>query len=321
MGPWAGSVTGTVLGAGPLLPAATPRRWLDTHLAAHQAAHDEPEAPADHTWVGVDQLLADGAARLHRQHAEVQAEHGAPPAAAAKWLVGWFAGLLADAVGFTLATASAALLVQPGRARFRLDADDYPDRVDPGPATVAVAPGHPWAGQPGVAALSDDAALAAAAVAALTRAADPIVEACRGLARVGRNALWAEVADGFGLPVLHQVALPVDAAVAQRLQLAVRTPRRPWRKVPDLRVAQTATGWAYLGRKGGCCLSYQCPDEEPDPAGLTERERTYRERFPRALGEPNYCSTCSLQELNACEQRQAFWLEQERAQRRLTTTV
>lgn len=298
----------------PLLTAATPQDWLDTHLAAHRS--DEHAGPGPHRWVGVADLLADDAALLHRAHARMVADDATPPAAAAKWLTGWFAGGLADAVGFVYAAASAALLVRPGSARFQLHPDGWPVRVDPGPAPVAVTAGHPWAGQLGVQIAADDAALAAAAVAALTAAAAPVVEACRGLARVGRSALWAEVADGFGLPVLHQLDLPVDAGVVERLQEAVRTPARPWRKVPELRAARTGDGWTYLGRKGGCCLAYQCPEgPPPDPADLDVRERSYRERFPDGPDEPRYCSTCSLRDLAGCEERQLFWLEQERAAR------
>ena len=109
----------------PLLPVATPGEWLATHLAAHQPADDEPDGA---TWLGVEELLADGAAALRERHERLRAEDGASSPAAAKWLVSWFAGLLADAVGFTLATASAALLVRPGATRFRIDPDGWPDR-------------------------------------------------------------------------------------------------------------------------------------------------------------------------------------------------
>lgn len=295
-----------------LLPAPTPRDWLATHLAAHQARHDDPYGPAERTWVGTGELIADGAALLHAGHARLVAD-GASPAAAAKWLTGWFAGRLADTVGYALATAEAGLIVRPGRARFRLHPGGWPDRVDPGPVTVAVVPGHPWAGQDGVVVVADETRLAGAAVQALARAVEPLVEACRGLARVGRNALWAEVADRFGLPVLHEPDLPVDGAVVERLQLAVRGPDRPWRAVPQLRVALTAAGWGYLGRKGGCCLAYQSTAPEPDPETLPASERAYRERFPDRPGEPRYCSTCALRDLDGCEQRQIFRLAQARA--------
>ena len=299
----------------PLLTAATPREWLATHLVAHQAAHDEDGGSPDRTWITLDELLADGAAALRAAHARLVTD-GATPQAAAKWLVSWFAGRLADAVGHTWASAASALLVRPDAVRFRLHPDRWPDRADPGPVPVAVAPGHPWAGQEGVA-VRDADALADAAVAALTAATTPVVEACRTLARVGRPALWAEVADGFGLAVLFRLDVPVDPAAVDRLRRALDSPVRPWRKVPSLRVARESDGPVYLGRKGGCCLAYQCDAPgEPDPAALPERERAYHERFPRRADEPRYCSTCSLRDLAGCEERQLFWWAQERAAHR-----
>jgi hypothetical protein len=81
-------------------------------------------------------------------------------------------------------------------------------------------------------------------------------------------------------------------------------------------VATTPDGPAYLGRKGGCCLAYQCPTEpEPDPGTLDDRERAHHERFPPHPDRPRYCSTCSLRDLDDCEERQLFWLQQERATR------
>ena len=299
----------------PVLRAATPREWIVTHLSAHQAAHDDEPPAGEPRWVTSGDLVADGATVLRRAHARLVADDGASPAAAAKWLAGWFAGGLADAAGFVYATGGAALLVDGAGVRFRLHPDGWPDRCDVGTPAVAVAPDHPWAGLPGVRVVAGDAELAQVAVAAVTAAADPLVEACRTLAKVGRAALWAEVADGFGLPVLHQLDVPVDPDVVRRLRQALRAPGRPWRKVPDLRVAHTPDGPAYLGRKGGCCLAYQSPEEAADDADLDARHRAYRERFPEKDGEPRYCSTCSLRDLAGCEERQVFWLEQERAER------
>ena len=304
----------TAAPSAPVLRAATPQEWLATHLEAQQSAHDEPGAGTPR-WIGVADLLADGAAHLRAEHARLREADGAPPAPVAKWLAAWFAGGIAAASGYVLAAASAALLLPAGAARFRLHAGGWPERTDPGTAAVAVTAGHPWAGQPGVRVVRDEAAVAALAVGTLTTAAGPIVAACRTLAKVGTAGLWAEVADGFGLAVLHQLDLPVDSAVVDRLQRALHTPQRPWRRVPDLRAAHGPDGWAYLGRRGGCCLAYQCPPgPEVDLDALDARMRAWYTRFP--LGEgPRYCSTCSLRDLAGCEERQAFWLAQERAAR------
>jgi hypothetical protein len=61
-------------------------------------------------------------------------------------------------------------------------------------------------------------------------------------------------------------------------------------------------------------LAYQRPAEpDPEPDLLDDRERAYRERFPPR--EPRYCSTCSLRDVADCEDRQRFWLQQERVSR------
>ncbi|MBL8927547.1 MAG: hypothetical protein JNM77_15140 [Pseudonocardia sp.] len=271
-----------------LLYAPTPRDWLATHGSV--------DLGGDGRWLSGPELVADG---LRAAHARLCAED-VPSVPAAKWVVAWYAGGLAETVGFMLALADAAPLVDLGRTRWRQHPDGWPELVDPGPVPVVVPVGHPWAGRPDTFTAPD---VAAVAVRALVAAAGEVVEVGRMLARVGRTALWAEVADGLGLPLLHRPELPVDQVAVERLRAALALPGVPWRKRPDLR----ADGGLYLGRKGGCCLSYQCPpDPEPDPATLDERDRAYRERFPP---EPRaYCSTCSLRDLADCEERQRFWV-------------
>lgn len=297
---------------GPLLTAATPREWLVRHAERRSGPvdGDDPES----TPVTAEELLGDGARSLRAVHAGL-CEDGVPPAAAAKWVVSWFAGSGAGTVGIMLAFAAAAPVADLDRMRWRVDADGWPEYADPGEVPVLVDAAHPWAGLPESRTVAGERAVVAGAIPALVAAVEPIVEAGRGLARVGRTALWAEVADELGLPVLHDVDLPVDDAAVRRLRLAVHAPGVPWRKRPDLRIDPTGHPPAYLGRKGGCCLNYRCPpDPEPDPDGLDERERAYRERFP-PLDEPRYCSTCSLRDRDDCEDRQRFWLHQERAAR------
>ena len=273
-----------------LLHAPTPHDWL----ATHRPVDEQP----GHAWLTGPDLLTTG---LRAAHARLCAD-AVPPVPAAKWVVSWYAGGLAETVGFMLALADAAPLADLGRTRWRLHPDGWPELVDPGQVPVVVPAGHPWAGRPDTHTVPDPRAVAVAAVRALVAAAGEVVEVGRTLARVGRTALWAEVADGLGLPLLHQPELPADPAAVDRLRTALALPGVPWRKRPDLRV----DGGLYLGRKGGCCLNYQCPpDPEPDPATLDERDRAYGERFPP--DEPRYCSTCSLRDLADCEERQRFW--------------
>lgn len=285
-----------------LLAAPSPSQWFATRLPVFTGRYDV--AGQEGTWVEADALLAS----LRAVHAWLVADYAATPAAAAKWLVSWVAGELAGAVGFTLAAASAGLLVERAAVRWRVEAGGRPGRVDPGPVVVAVAAGHAWAGMDGVRVVEDPAAQA---VAALVEVAGPLVEACRRLGRVGRSAAWTEVADGVGTAVLHVPGLPVDQRAVDALRAALDSSGAPWRQRPVVRVADTDLGPLYLGRKAGCCLSYQTPPgPDPDPATLDDETRAYLERFPRRAGEPRYCGTCSLRDAAGCEERQMYWWEQ-----------
>jgi hypothetical protein len=297
----------------PLLAAATPQAWLATHLAAHFIRHDvDGSADRDHAWFTAAALLAEDAAVLHRTHARLVADDGATPAAAAKWVAGWFPGGLADAVGFTLATAAAALLLDGDAVRWRMNPGGWPDLVDPEGASMAVAAGHPWSGLPGVLTLSDDVEVAGLAVSTLTAVCDPLVLACRRLARVGATALWAEVADRFALAMLFDPDLPVRPDAVRRVRLGLAAAGARWRQTPDLRVSDVDGRPEYLGRKAGCCLAYQCPPgPELDLSAFAEKDRAFYTRFPPST-EPRYCSTCSLRDIADCEDRLSLWLRLER---------
>lgn len=296
-----------------LLAAQSLDDWLANHLVGHYQQH-HGSGPSARPWVTIAEVVADQAALLRRTHARLCAETEVTPNAAAKWVTGWYPGMVADAVGFTLATAAAGLVLDASRLRLRLHPDGWVDQVDPVGATVAVAIDHPWAGLAGVQVLADEQEVARTAVRALTITVAPLVEACRSLARVGRTALWAEVADGFGLPLIMQPELPVDPAAVRRLQSGLRADGALWRRRPELRVADNGCRADYLGRKAGCCLAYQCTVETAvDLESLDSRASAFEERFPTRPGEPQFCSTCSLRDLVDCEDRQAFWLRAERA--------
>ena len=266
----------------------------------------------DHRWFTAADLLLDDAAVLRATHHRLLADGAATPAAAAKWVAGWFPGALADAVGFTLATAAAALLLDGDAVCWRMNPGGWPDLVDPAGASVAVAAGHPWSGLPGVVTMDDDAAVARLAVLTLTAVAEPLVLACRRLARVGATTLWAEVADRFALAVLFDPDLPVRPDAVHRVQLGLAAPGARWRQTPELRVSDDGDRPDYLGRKAGCCLAYQCPPgPDLDLDAFGEKDRAYYLRFPPSA-EPRYCTTCPLRDLGDCEDRLAFWLQLER---------
>lgn len=75
------------------------------------------------------------------------------------------------------------------------------------------------------------------AVEALVAAVGPVVDACRGLAKVGRTGLWNEVADALGVTLVHQSLVPSTPERVAELEAALRTPGAPWRARPELGVA------------------------------------------------------------------------------------
>jgi len=297
----------------PLLLAPTPREWLDTHLEQHVAVLGAAGADDDRTWVAAQLLLADDAAVLRAAHARILADGGTPQMAA-KWLVAWTAGKTADLVGFVLATGGAGLLAGTGRLRWRLHPDGWVDRASLAGCTVLVAEGHPWAGQDGVEVAADEAEVDSRTVDSLVRAVRPVVDAIRGLARVGARSMWAEVADGIGLSTTYQPHLPVRGDVLPRLRSALTAPGSPWRVSPTLRTATAPWGQVYVGQKGGCCLAYQRPDtsEAVPEADLTPAMREYLALFPRETGSARVCSTCSLRDAQGCTDRQLWWLRHQR---------
>jgi hypothetical protein len=300
----------------PLLTAAGPGEWFATHLAAHQNAHAEHEdADGPQVWVGLDDLLTDGAVLLADTHRRVLAGDGRGGSAqmAAKWVLSWTAGPVAAAVGHVLGTGAAGLLVDRGPVRLRLHPDGWVDRVDPGGCPVAVTPEHPWAGQDGVVVAADETELVRLTVDSLVAALRPVVDAVRGLARVGARALWAEVADELGLATTYQPYLPGREDVVARLRAAVTAPGAPWRVSPTLRTTTAPWGEVYVGQKGGCCLAYQRPSVPVPEDEMTDDLREYHARFERALPDGKHvCNTCSLRDAPGCEERQLFWLERRR---------
>jgi hypothetical protein len=289
-----------------VLPGPGPDAWLAEHFVGRYGEHESGAGVP----VSLDEVLADGADTLVAAHRRLTAA-GTPAPAAATYLAGWYAGALADATGFVLATAGAGLLLDRKTMRLTVHPGGWPERVEPG-TRVAVARNHPWAKRPEVSVVERPEDVVRAAVEALVAVAAPLVEACRGLARVGRVGLWNEVGDRLGAAVAFQFDVPVTPAMLQILDAAASVPGAPWRARPRLAFASSAQlGTVHVAQKGGCCLAYTVPPLPPDDAARADDERGYAD-LP---GVPRYCSTCSLRPAGDCDARQILWLEQEHARR------
>jgi hypothetical protein len=282
-------------------------------LERHAVAMAEgPDGAASAAWVLPRDLLARDAAALRETHARLVGDGSATPAAAAKWTLSWTAGALAEAVGFVLATSGAGLIVDTGEVHLRMATGGWAERVRPVDTRLVVPAGHPWEGAGGVTTVRDDAEVDEATLRSLIAVVEPFVEAARHLARVGRRALWSEVADSFGGAVAFDPQLPVAEATSDRLERALRSPAAPWPRRPRVGVSPSHVGPFYVMQRGGCCLAYQCGQETADDDAPGDELRAYRERFPAPAGEPAYCSTCSLRGPADCDARRLFWVERGR---------
>lgn len=297
-----------------VLDAPDPRAWLDTHLRARfDDWEEEAELDAPGQIKTAADLLADDAALIRTAHARLVAD-GTPAPAAATYLADWYAGAVAGAVGYALATTGAGFLLSQstGAVRFHLHPDGWPYRVELPPHAVVLAD-HPWASRAATEIAASHSELLASTVHGLTTAVRPIIDACHRMARVGAAGLWNEVADSLGKAVAFQHVVPPTPAMLAILEAAVAVEGAPWKTRPRLGFAPSDTlGEVHVAQKGGCCLAYTAPAEDvpsADDPTLTPYHRAYLTRFPVDPDQPRYCSTCSFRHPADATARQVFWHE------------
>ena len=294
------------------LPAGTPAAWLDTHLVRFFASAEASDR-ATHRSLGVDDVLADDA-RVLRELRDALTAEGATSRAAATYLAGWFGGLAATALGYAFVGSGAGFLVDPATIRWLLHPDGWTDTVELGEVTSAVAPGHPWSGLPNVLVIDDASERRARMVTALVEAVQPMMEACRGLARVGKVGLWNEVGDGFASVLAYQATIPVTEPDVETLRALIAVPGVPWKARATLRVVPTEHGQVCVMQKGGCCLVFT-GTYGLDDADLDDDHRDYLERFSDPPGVPDYCTNGPRREFADCQARQLWWRAREHEQR------
>ncbi len=284
-----------------------PGEWADSLLQQcydRWAEHDPDGEPATGRWMAIGDVVADGCGWLHELHARAMAEYAAPPDTAATYLAGWYAGALADVVGYGLATARAGIVLRPEDVRLHVHPGGWVDRIELDSPTAVVPDGHPWGGRADVVVVDIDEMLRRS-VTSLNELVAPIVDGCHGLARVGRVGLWNEVADHLGLA--FDDAVPAVEPVRDLLLAAVAVPGVPWRAKPSIDiVADDVLGTVLLRRKGGCCLAYQCGHDAGAGEIVDPDLRAFRERFPVTDG-PQYCTTCKFRDPDDARDRQLFW--------------
>lgn len=223
-------------------------------------------------------------------------ERGARPTAAACYLSEWIGGTLAGNVGYGLALGHVGFEVDPESLRWHRHPEGWLDAVDLSTAVPVVDRTHPWAGRADVEVVETRAEVIARAVRGVVAAIEPVIDAIRALAPVGRPGLRNEVADGFAMSICFDRSLPVRASAVETLREAIAQPGRPWIAMPTIRIATASFGPCYVAQKGGCCLAYT---NIPRPVD--------------ADGAVDYCSTCRFRSWDDCEGRQLERFEASRA--------
>jgi len=112
--------------------------------------------------------------------------------------------------------------------------------------------------------------------------ARPIIDACRGLAKVAAVGLWNEIGDALGLSVDNEHGVPHRRDVVHVLDRAVRSPSAQWRARCVMRIVDhEVLGPVFVKQKGGCCLAYLS-------------------QLPDGSNEQRYCSTRSVLDWDEC---------------------
>lgn len=296
-----------------ILDAPTPGDWLDRHLPSFYPHHHVEAAEGrPSTSLGVDDLVADGAALL-RAAFDHEVEEGWPPQAAATNLAGGWGGSVSTFVAFLAVASDAHWLVSPAGLRWARHPDGWVEAVRVEHPRVLVGSGHPWAGQPGVEVVADPAERDRRAVGAVVDALTPVIQAIRGLTRVGTPGLWNAVVDAFGEAVVHQGIFPVTPDQVVVVRRLVAAADRPWRSRPTVRAVATDFGHVCVTQRGGCCLAYLV--DWPDDHDGDDAHRAYDAAFPEPTEAPGYCPDCSLRPYAECEVRQVWWRVREQRER------
>jgi hypothetical protein len=245
-------------------------------------------------WVALDalsaeQTLADAEAALWRTSR-------LPARAALTLVAGWTAGTVAEAIAVGALRDGVVVRLSAGTGVEALrHADGWIADLRLQDAPAAVGPGHPWAGTENVEVVDD---VAAAAVAEIVAACEPMIAALTARSGRGAAGLWAQVADCIAL-CAHPLEGPDKIAAVQRL---IAVPGAPWRIRPDLWLAESGV---LVHHRRSCCLWYRgdpAAAEQPHP---DQRDPVYDAAFPR--DGPTYCENCLFRSPADVEARAIFW--------------
>lgn len=221
-------------------------------LERYNAADGYPPAAgarAGDGWYTLRELQADGGVLATQMRAFV-ASSGCPPETAATHMAGWVTGSFIRLLVYAYQEERRLPLLTVDDTALRTDEGGWFNALAVGAPALAVRPGDPLAGEPGVEVTSTLETHLLGTILALST---PVVDTLRGVSRLGRRTAWALVADTVMSAFAGELP-PVPAytasAEAERL-LAGAGPlavRRRW--VDSVPLASA------------CCLAYKRPGLE-----------------------------------------------------------
>jgi hypothetical protein len=224
----------------------------DALLERYNAADGYPPVAAARDgdgWYTLRQLHADGGVLAGQMRAFV-ASSGCPAETAAAHMAGWVTGSFIRLLVYAYREERRLPLLTVDGTALRVDADGWFNGLAVGGPSLAVLPGDPLAGAPGVTVTSTMEYELAGIVVTLSA---PVLETLRGVSRLGRRTAWALVADTVMSAFVGELPpgpAHVASAEAERL-LAGAGPlavRRRWVGSVPLAAA--------------CCLAYKRPGLE-----------------------------------------------------------
>lgn len=256
------------------------------------------EEPSDDGWVGLDEVLDDGAildswyagvlAGPARGHADV----------AGSFLAAWLSSVIGGPVAAAVLGQHGAWSSDPAALSVHRHPEGWFDGFAVARSIVLVLPDDPDAAHPGTEVVATVASLRARVADDLVPLLERIFAGIRARAPFGLRGMWGSLADHVGAIAValarrsgggHEQQWAAAAALLDAMaERASRVVARP-----ALRLVDWSGGVAPLSVRGTCCLWYKTNPRGPDRGG------------------EDFCTTCPLRHPGDADRRWATFLAEE----------
>jgi len=250
---------------------------VDTLLERYNAADGYPPAGADRDgdgWYSLRELCADGSVLAGQMRAFVDSS-GCPSETAATHMAGWVTGSFIRLLVYAYREERRLPLITVDGTALRVDEGGWFNGLAVGAPAIAVLPGDPFAGSPGIRVTST---MEAQFVDTILDLSAPVIDTLRGVSRLGRRTAWALVADTVVSAFAGELSpAPAHAAAVEAERLLTGAGplamRRRWIGPVPLASA--------------CCLAYKRPGlEHCERVCPKLDERTRQDQITTWLRQP-----------------------------------